>query len=76
MRRKPGEISGCLSWKHSLSFFPRTPQECRFLNHVEGFLHVSNPNSGFEVNLRTLPFSSYLTIFPEGDLSVTYSGAL
>lgn len=43
-------------------FFFRPPQECRFLNHVE------NPNLGFEVDLCTFPFRSYLTVFPEGDL--------
>lgn len=80
---KPVEISGCLSWKHSLSNspppppppLPRAPQECTFVNRVDGFLHVSNPNSSFEVDPPP-PVSSYLTVFPEGDLSVTYSGAL
>lgn len=58
----------------TLKFTPRAPQECTFVNRVDGFLHVSNPNSSFEVDPP--PVSSYLTVFPEGDLSVTYSGAL
>lgn len=90
---QPGRRKPCWDfWMFKLETFtlkflpppplPRAPQECTFLNHVDGFLHVSNPNSTFWSGPPRAPpptppvRTSYLTVFPEGDLSVTYSGAL